>query len=41
MDVAGQRTTHPDEIQPAVTAALALGASYVLEVVTEGNVPAQ
>jgi benzoylformate decarboxylase len=41
MGVAGRRITHPAEIQPAVTAALALGTPYVLEVVTEGSVPAQ
>jgi thiamine pyrophosphate-dependent acetolactate synthase large subunit-like protein len=41
MGVAGKRITHPDEIQPAVAEALALGAPYVLEVVTEGSVPAQ
>jgi len=41
MGVAGKRITHPDEIQPAITAALALDAPYVLEVVTEGSVPAQ
>ena len=41
MGVAGKRITHPDEIQPAITEALALGAPYVLEVVTEGSVPAQ
>jgi benzoylformate decarboxylase len=41
MGVAGKRITHPDEIRPAVAEALALGAPYVLEVVTEGSVPAQ
>jgi benzoylformate decarboxylase len=41
MGVAGRRITHPDEIQPAVTEALTLGAPYVLEVVTEGSVAAQ
>jgi benzoylformate decarboxylase len=41
MGVAGRRITQPDEIQPAVAEALALGAPYVLEVVTEGSVPAQ
>jgi len=41
MGVAGRRLTHPDDIAPAVTAALALGAPYVLEVVTAGRVPAQ
>jgi len=41
MGVAGRRITHPAEIQPAVTEALALGTPYVLEVVTEGSVPAQ
>lgn len=41
MGVAGKRITHPDEIQPAVAEALALGTPYVLEVLTEGSVPAQ
>jgi len=41
MGVPGKRITHPEEIQPAVTAALTLGTPYVLEVVTEGAVPAQ
>ncbi|MBM3225342.1 MAG: thiamine pyrophosphate-binding protein [Candidatus Tectomicrobia bacterium] len=41
MGVDGRRITHPDEIQPAVTAALALGKPYVLEVLTEGTVPSQ
>ena len=41
MGVAGKRITHPDEIRPAVAEALALGAPYVLEVLTEGSVPAQ
>jgi thiamine pyrophosphate-dependent acetolactate synthase large subunit-like protein len=41
MGVPGKRITHPEEIQPAVTAALTLGTPYVLEVVTEGGVPAQ
>jgi len=41
MGVAGKRIAHPDEIQPAVAEALALGEPYVLEVVTEGSVPAQ
>lgn len=41
MDVTGRRITQPDEIAPAVTAALARGRPYVLEVVTEGRVPAQ
>jgi len=41
MGVAGKRITRPEEIQPAVTEALSLGTPYVLEVVTEGSVPAQ
>jgi benzoylformate decarboxylase len=41
MGVAGQRVTRPDDIQPVVTAALALGTPYVVEVQTEGRVPAQ
>ena len=41
MGVAGQRITHPDEIQPAVTQALGLDQPYVLDVLTEGRVPAQ
>jgi len=41
MGVAGKRITRPEEIQSAVTEALALEAPYVLEVVTEGRVPAQ
>jgi benzoylformate decarboxylase len=41
MGVAGQRVTRPDDIQPVVTAALALGTPYVVEVMTEGRVPAQ
>jgi benzoylformate decarboxylase len=41
MGVPGKRITKPEEIQPAVTAALTLGTPYVLEVVTEGGVPAQ
>jgi benzoylformate decarboxylase len=41
MGVAGTRLSHPADIQPAVTAALALEKPYVLEVLTEGRVPAQ
>jgi benzoylformate decarboxylase len=41
MGVAGQRITRPEEIQAAVTEALLLNEPYVLEVVTEGGVPAQ
>jgi thiamine pyrophosphate-dependent acetolactate synthase large subunit-like protein len=41
MGVAGKRITHPEEIQAAVTEALSLNEPYVLEVVTEGGVPAQ
>jgi benzoylformate decarboxylase len=41
MGLAGKRVAHPNDIQPAVTEALALGAPYVLEVMTEGRVPAQ
>jgi benzoylformate decarboxylase len=41
MGVAGKRITRPEEIQPAVTEALEMEAPYVVEVVTEGGVPAQ
>jgi benzoylformate decarboxylase len=41
MGMAGKRVEHPDAIAPAVTEALALGTPYVLEVLTEGGVPAQ
>ena len=41
MGVSGQRVRHPGEIQPAVAEALTLGKPYVLEVLTEGRVPAQ
>jgi benzoylformate decarboxylase len=41
MGVPGKRVSQPDEIQPAVQEALASGASYVLEVMTEGRVPVQ
>lgn len=41
MGVAGKRVAYPDEIEPAVKEALALGTPYVLEVMTEGRVPAQ
>jgi benzoylformate decarboxylase len=41
MGVAGLRVDHPDAIQPAIMQALASRAPYVLEVITEGNVPAQ
>jgi benzoylformate decarboxylase len=41
MGVDGKRITRPEEIQPAISAALDLDAPYVLEVVTEGRVPAQ
>jgi len=40
MGVAGKRITRPEEIQPAVTEALEMEAPYVVEVVTEGRVPA-
>lgn len=41
MGVAGQRVTQPEALQPAIAAALAAQAPYVLEVVTEGSVPVQ
>jgi benzoylformate decarboxylase len=41
MGVAGSRVDHPEAIQPAITEALASGKPYVLEVVLEGNIPAQ
>lgn len=41
MGVAGRRVTQPEELEAAVREALALGRPYVLEVVTEGAVPAQ
>jgi benzoylformate decarboxylase len=41
MGVAGKRVSQPQDIVPAVEAALALGAPYVLEVEIEGRVPAQ
>jgi benzoylformate decarboxylase len=41
MGVAGKHITRPDDIQPAVQEALALGVPYVLEVETEGRVAAQ
>ena len=41
MGVAGKRITRPEDLHAAVTEALALDAPYVLEVVTEGGVPAQ
>ena len=41
MGVAGKRITRPGDLHAAVTEALALDAPYVLEVVTEGSVPAQ
>jgi benzoylformate decarboxylase len=40
MGVAGRRITHPDEMQPAVIEALSLDQPYVLDVLTEGRVPA-
>ena len=36
-----RRITRPEEIQSAVTEALEMDAPYVLEVVTEGRIPAQ
>ncbi len=41
MGVAGKRIIHPEEIEPAVTEALALGGPYVLEVMIEGSVPGE
>ena len=41
MGMAGKLITRPEEIQPAMREALALGAPYVLEVKTEGRVPPQ
>jgi thiamine pyrophosphate-dependent acetolactate synthase large subunit-like protein len=41
MGMAGKLITRPEEIQPAMREALALGAPYVLEVRTEGRVPPQ
>jgi hypothetical protein len=41
MGVASQRVTQPEDIEAAVKAALAADAPYVLEMVTEGRVPAQ
>jgi len=41
MGMAGKRVTRPDEIEQAVKEALASQAPYVLEVMTERNVPAQ
>ena len=41
MGVAGKRITRPEDLQTAVTEALEMDAPYVLEVVTEGGVPAQ
>jgi benzoylformate decarboxylase len=41
MGVDGKRVSRPHDLQTAVTDALALAAPYVLEVMTEGRVPAQ
>lgn len=41
MGVASQRVSQPEDIEAAVKAALAANAPYLLEVVTEGRVPAQ
>jgi benzoylformate decarboxylase len=41
MGVAGKRVAQPDEIVSAVQEALASGAPYLLEVMTEGRIPAQ
>jgi benzoylformate decarboxylase len=41
MGLAGKRLAHADDIQPALTAALAGGEPYVLEVMIEGRVPPQ
>lgn len=41
MGVAGKRVTQPTALKLAIEEALALGGPYVLEVVTEGSVPAQ
>jgi thiamine pyrophosphate-dependent acetolactate synthase large subunit-like protein len=41
MGMAGRCITHPNEFQPVVVEALALGMPYVLEVVTKGSGPAQ
>lgn len=40
MGIAAKRIGHPDEIRPAVQEALASGAPYLLDVRTEGRVPA-
>jgi thiamine pyrophosphate-dependent acetolactate synthase large subunit-like protein len=41
MGVAGKRVSQPDDIESTVLEALASGAPYVLEVMTEGRVPIQ
>jgi benzoylformate decarboxylase len=41
MGVQGRRITRPDEIRPAALEALASKAPFVLEVATEGSVPAE
>jgi acetolactate synthase-1/2/3 large subunit len=41
MGLPGKRVTQPGDIQAAVTEALALGNPYVIEVMTEGRIPAQ
>jgi thiamine pyrophosphate-dependent acetolactate synthase large subunit-like protein len=41
MGVASQRVSQPEDIEAAVKAALAANTPYLLEVVTEGRVPAQ
>ena len=41
MGVAAKRISRPDDIQPAIQAALASGVPYLLDVITEGRVPAQ
>ena len=41
MGVASQRVTEPGDIEAAIQTALAANAPYLLEVATEGRVPAQ
>jgi benzoylformate decarboxylase len=41
MGMPGERVEHPDAIAAAVARGLASGGPYILEVVTEGSVPAQ
>jgi benzoylformate decarboxylase len=40
MGVAGKHITEPDDIQPAVQEALSIHAPFVLDVITDGTVPA-